>query len=234
MEIKFKTIESNIPTLSENARCTARIVNNAILGPGDIANEIAVQYGIDVSKAKYMVDVVSSYAVQGLCDGKKLDFGPFSMALTLKGTVSGANGSFDPERNSLGAALTLGKEAKEKLAALRPVNVNGAGAPIIRRLMAEGGEEGVVRLGFKVFISGLNLETSATNPDEGIWLCDAKTSQRLMKGRVLQSTSTTFDGIFDSTDALLPGKYRLELTSRGPNPSQPAPCKCFKSVQVVA
>lgn len=234
MEIRFRTIESAIPKLSESARCTARIVNNAILRPDEIANEISAQYGIEGAKAKYLIDVVSSYTVRALSEGKKLDFGPYSVGLTLKGTVAGANGAFDPEKNSLSAVLTLGKEAKEALSRLRPVNERSGGSPVIRSIITEGGEEGVVRFGFKVFISGLNLETSATNPDEGIWLCDAKDGRRLIKGRVLQSTSTTFDGIFDGPDGLPPDKYRLELTSRGGNPAQPTPSKCFRIVQVLA
>lgn len=234
MAIKFKTVESNMPALSENARCTARILNNEIFGPGDMAREIAAQYGMDEQRAKYFIDVVSSYAIHALCEGKKLDFGPFSMGLTLKGTIAGANGAYDPEKNSLGVALTLGKEAKEKLAKIRPVNERTEGAPLMRHIMCAGGDDGVVRIGDKLYISGLNLLTSTDRSDEGLWLCDAKSGKRLVRGRVLASTSTTLDGIFDADESLQPGRYRLELTNRNDDDSRPAPAKSFKLVQVKA
>lgn len=233
MAIKFRTVESNIPALSENARCTARIVNNAILDATEMAREIAAHYGMDEQRAKYFLDIVSSYAIDALSEGKKLDFGPFSMSLTLKGVIAGANGAFEPGENSLGVALTLSKDAKTKLAKIRPINERTEGAPCIRNITFAGGSEaGTIHWGEKLVVTGLNLLTPVESADEGLWLCDAKSGKRLVRGKVLTSTMTTLEGIFEGDAPVAPGKYRLELTTRSGNDSTSAPAKCFRVVKV--
>ena len=233
MEIKFKTNESNLRVMSEKSRCAARIIHNAILGPQEIAADIARQNGLDVPKAGYMANVVATYIINALSEGKRLDFGLFSLSLTMKGSIMGANGTFDPEKNSLGVHFLPSREAKEMLATLHPVNATGMPSPHINSILdGRTKTEGTISLGVEVFIAGSNLLTATDSDDEGVWLCDKNDGRRILAGRVLQSSATTLNCIFDSSPAVSPGRYRFELATRSGNPS-PTPSTSSRLITLV-
>lgn len=232
MEIKFKTVESRLGTMRENSRCTGRIMHNAVLGPDNMAAEIAQQYGLDEPRAAYMAKVMASYIVHSLGEGKKLDFGPFSLSLVLKGSITGVNGAFTDGKNSIGVNFTPGRELKDALAALHPVNVARDSAPRITSIIGERTKkDGEIALGENVYVAGANLQTATDAADEGVWICD-RSGSRILAGRVLRSTATTLDCAFDAVPDFSPGRYKFELATRNAV-SSASPAICSRFVDIV-
>lgn len=230
MEIRFRTVESKLKSLVQNVKCTARVVHNDILNLDDMAAEIASRNGMDEHRAKYIAEILSSYMIDALCEGKRLDFGKFALSLSIKGCIDGSNGAFTPGVNSLKVRFELGKDAKRRFAAIRPVNDRVFPAPRITSVI-DGiqKKEGAIALGTTVYLAGENLMTDSGRGDEAIWLCD-KAGARLLKGRILKCTSSTLDCEFDSAPDIPAGKYRLLLVTRSGNHSLATPATCTRIV----
>ena len=114
-EIKFKALPLRGVLSQEKETCLGRIIHNEKLDMARIVEDFANFARVDKFTAQMSVSQVASYIVKALGEGKRLDFGAFSLCLTMKGTVQGANGRFDPAKNSIEPKIYPGQQLATSL-----------------------------------------------------------------------------------------------------------------------
>lgn len=236
MGLKFTTYRNPARMGRPRGICCGKLTHSRILDLDAMAEEIAASHCIKVEDARYYCNLIGNYATKALCEGKKLDFGDFSLSLTLRGSFPAANSAYDPERNSLALVATSSANMKRRLAKLRPQNEGSAEKPAIKSVICNDVapiKDKVIKLGCKVFLTGDNFIVDASRDDEGIWLADATAGTLLAKGEVLQSTRTTLDASFDANAGLAPGKYSLVLYTRTGDASAPSPSRTSLRIELI-
>lgn len=234
--LKFTTYPNPARVGSPRGACCGKLVHSQIMGVEEMAEEIAKAHRIDVMDARYYCNLISAYAADALCEGKRLDFGDFSLSLTIKGTFKAANSNYDPEKNSLGVVATPSPRLRQRLAELRPENAGDIKRPVFKSILCKGMkplQEKTIRLGGNVMISGDNFLVDVLRDDEGIWLADVKTGARLAKGEVAQSTRTTMNCTFPADAGLAPGEYRLVLYTRSGEADAASPSSTSVRIKLV-
>ena len=231
--LKFVTLATPSRMGGNGAKCRCQVVHADVVAAEDIAADMAETMRLDIVDARHFASVVTQYVVRSLAKGKKLNFGPFSISLSIRGTVDGANGEFDEERNSVNVNIQAGRELKDALGELHPVNVTvGENAPrIVGVADTATKREDTVTPGATVFVSGSGLDTpvDGASEDEGLWL--EKDGERIARGRVTASTSTTLDCVFDAAEGVR-GDMMLALYTRGGDASQSGCAVARRAVSV--
>ncbi len=232
MKLEFKTCRSPLASTADKTVCNARAIHTAILRDDALIDDMCETLHMDRTLVQLALTLVSSYIPAALSRGKKLDFGPFSLALSITGAFDGANDEFQPGRNSISVVATASKRLKKALSDLEPVNATPAPAPKAKRLTDDkNNQEGVLSPGAKVLISGTDLGVSPEAPDEGVWICD-EAGERLAKAVVTESSSTTLDCVFPVSPEIAPGRYTLLIASRNREATLGAPGIGRRSVKV--
>lgn len=234
--LKFRTYPNPARVGSPRGACCGKLVHSQILDVDDMAEEIAKIHNINIMDARYYCSLISSYAADALCAGKRLDFGDFSLSLTIKGVFKAANSIYDPERNSIGLVATPGMRLRRRLSELHPENAGAMKKPAFKSILCKGMEplqEKAVRLGSAVLVSGDNLLVDVSRDDEGIWLADAATGARLVRGAVADSTRTTMTCSFPADAGLAPGEYSLVLMTRSGDADASSPSSAKARITLV-
>ena len=232
-EIKFVTRRNAARWGSRKGDCVASIEHNAKLDIDSMAADMAASGRIAENEARYYCGMVRDYVVQAISEGKRLDFGAFSLKLGIKGTFAGANAPFDPEKNAVTLSLGLGAEMRKALESLRPVNATAGDRPAIQDLRcASVNKAMVLRMGEKILVSGDNLLLDTRRDDEGVWLKDADGERRLARDTVTSCTRTTLDCVFDGGEAIEPGQYRIIVATRSGDVSRSMPATAHRKVEV--
>ena len=235
-EISFRTLATAEGVGGAEGRCRCNVIHTDIMSSEDMAREMSETMRMDVVEARHCMDAVCSYIVRSLARGRKLNFGKFSLSLSIRGTVDGADGEFVPGENEVRVNIQAGAELREALGKMRPINATAQEEkrekPRITSVIDTAtGAENTVTAGEKVLIagSGLLMDTvPETAPDEGVWL--EAGGVKVTKGRVLASGSTTLDCVFDGAAGLEPGEYQLAVYTRNGDPLRPAPSKARRRV----
>lgn len=228
-EISFKTLASPSAMGGGDGRCRCCMIHRDVLTPGDIARDMATRMRLDVVEARHCADIVASYIVRALSDGFRLNFGAFSLSLSIRGSVDGANGDFVPGVNSVCVNIQAGQELKEALGKMRPVNVTTAQgeSPRITSIIDTATRaENTVTPGAKILIAGINLLVDTAANDEGVWL--EAGGRKVVKGVVTAVGATTLDCMFG--DGLEPGEYRLAVYTRCGEPTRASPANARRKV----
>jgi len=234
--LKFTTYPNPARAGSQRGACCGKLVHSQIMGVDEIAEEIAKIHHINVMDARYYCSLISAYAADALCEGKRLDFGDFSLSLTIKGVFKAANSAYDPETNSLGLVATPSTKLRQRLAELRPENAGDMKKPGFRSILCRGMDplrEKTIRLGGEVIISGDNFLVDDSRDDEGIWLADVATGALLVRGEITQSTRTTLNCTFPADAGLAPGEYRLVLYTRAGEADAASPSSAKVRIKLV-
>ena len=198
----FKTMGVAAHIDGDTRKRACRVTHNAVLDPDGVAADMAATMRIDEVDAKYYLNMVATYIVRALSEGKKLNLGAFSLSLAIRGCVYGANGAFERGRNALSVTLAPGKELKHALDALEPVNAceNETPAPHIGSCIDTATKrEGEITPDATLYVAGASLETSQSAEDEGVFLEDD--SRRVIaRGTVVASSAITLDCVFRRED----------------------------------
>ena len=228
-EISFKTIESPSTMGGGEGKCRCSVIHKDVLSPDDIARDMAAMMRLDVVEARHCADVVATYIVRALSAGRRLNFGAFSLSLSIRGAVDGANGEFVPGVNSVCVNIQAGTELKEALGKLHPVNITDAGkeAPRITSVVDTATHaENTLSPGAKTLVAGAGLLVNTSAADEGVWL--EAGGRRVMRGVVTASSATTLDCVFGG--GLEPGEYRLAVYTRCGDPTRQTPARVRRKV----
>lgn len=230
-ELKFTTAGMRGGFKKSETACRGCVIHNKVLEMDDIAEDFARYAKLDVHDAQYYAKFFVDYIVNAVANGYRLNMGAFSLYLTMKGTIQGANGPFDSARNKLELQIGGKKPIQDALASLEPVNVTMAGDVLrISGVMDETlRTEGVITLGTNVYAAGYTFLIDPSRDDEGVWLENGK-GEAILRAEVVSSTSTTLDCIFRGSAE--PGEYRFAISTRMGDPSRPTPAIARRKVVV--
>lgn len=235
-EIKFKSVITHGRFSTEKGGCMGRIVHNGSLTMDGIAAEFAEYAKIGEPEARFYASMFTGYMMKAISEGKRLNLGAFSLYLSMKGRIDGANGSFDPNENSLELNIKVQEGLAKALAQLEPVNATLEDGKLrITSIMDSAlKEEGTISLGAKVLVAGRTFLIDESRDDEGVWL-ENVSGKKLLKARVTASTATTLDAVFDGdVGKVKSGAYRIAVYTRMGDPKRRAPASTRRKVQVVA
>ena len=230
-EIKFKTVATPEAFRKQGRYCRGCVIHNKVLEIDEIGEDFAQYAKLDPLTAQYNAKLFVNYMVDAVKRGYRLNLGAFSLFLTMKGQVSGANGGFDQKKNSLELNIRSMKSMLDALASLEPVNVTMDGETLrISSVMDELEKtEGVLTLGEKVYASGHTFLVDTSRDDEGVWLENAD-GKKVLRAEDVASTATTLDCIFRG--ALEPGEYRFAVSTRMGDASRKNPAVVRRKVTV--
>lgn len=231
-EITFTAARAPSKMGGKDGVCHSCVNHLDILSEDDIARDMAEELRIDPAMARYYAIAVTTYISRALARGCKLNFREFSLFLSIRGKVDGANGEFTPGRNKVCVNIAPGRNLRAALAALRPKNAaraEGVEQPRINDILdTSTREHGCITPGEKIYIAGAGLETDTRSEDEGIWLSDGE--KRVHRGRITASTATTLDAVFDAPVA--PGAWTLTLATRSAQAARIAPFIVTRKIRV--
>ena len=199
--------------ISDKQSFRAIVQTNSILGHEELAKRMAVRTKQEASLWRYFLDVLASEIETQLLDGNRVNLGRFAMSLAIRGKFDREDDEFDHKKHRLAAVLRILKPFKDTLEAVEPENVTagiscriGSAMDAVTKRLSEITGTNLLR------IQGRRLGISPDNPDEGVWLADAKTGKVVATSVVKQSDSQTIDCVF--TEPPAPGVYTLVVSCR--------------------
>ena len=170
MEINFTTA---LPGGVEpkNGKYHCKVAHNRVIAPDEVADDMAKKLHIDPLQAQLYLANVLAYIERSVEEGESINFGSFSLYISMKGTVEGANGDYDPEANALALNLRAGAKIKKALSSLKPVNatLEPDEKPAITRIADTSlKKEGVIsgEPDAEVVITGRNLAMDSSALEE--------------------------------------------------------------------
>ena len=212
-ELKFKTI--NLGGIkAKNGKFCCRVIHNGIVTREMMATDMAKKMNLSTVEARFFLENVLAYILKSVEEGRSLQLGPLVLQLALRGTVDGANGQYPADGEGPILVLRAGKELKESLAKLKPVNITAenTGQPHIQRLLDADWETQFKISGEgTVYVSGVGLSTDSKRDDEGVFLEDSK-GNVIARGKIIKSTLTTLDAKFE--DEIDDGVYYFVVRTR--------------------
>ena len=241
MEINFTTA---LPGGVEpkNGKYHCKVAHNRVIAPDEVAEDMAKKLHIDPLQAQLYLANVLAYIERSVEEGESINFGSFSLYISMKGTVEGANGDYDPEANALALNLRAGAKIKKALSSLKPVNatLEPDEKPAITRIADTSlKKEGVIsgEPDAEVVITGRNLAMSgwgeasrrAAGTDEGVRL-ESKDGETVATGRVLEACTNVVRVKFDA--AIPPGAYRIVIATRNNRGTRTNPAIAKRELQV--
>ena len=135
------------------------------------------------------------------------------MSLAIRGSFSSEDEAFDPSKHKLAAVVRTLKPFKDTLDKVIPENVTGGLFCSVDSAMDSATKQLSEITGSNLLlIQGRHLGISPYNPDEGVWLVDSKTGDRVATAIVERSDSQTIDCVF--RDPPPPGIYTLVVSCR--------------------
>jgi len=212
-KVSFTTHENPARQGAKKGPCIGYIKHNGTLGGDSLAQALAKKTGYTDIQARAFVGALADVVTEGLSSGNAIDFGPFQLRLSIKGTFPAANAPFDPAANRLEVFAMPGKALLAALAKLAPENATPMGKPWIDSICTNGlSELYKVVLGKRVVVTGTNLRIDTAKSDEGIWL-ESDAGERLAKAEMVETDSSRAICVF-AAGSVAPGKYRLAIYTR--------------------
>ena len=237
MEINFTTA---LPGGVEpkNGKYHCKVAHNRVIAPDEVADDMAKKLHIDPLQAQLYLANVLAYIERSVEEGESINFGSFSLYISMKGTVEGANGDYDPEANALALNLRAGAKIKKALSSLKPVNatLEPDEKPAITRIADTSlKKEGVIsgEPDAEVVITGRNLAMELTGEagDEGEGVSLATNDGEIVAtGRVVEACTNVVRVKFDA--AIPHGTYRLVIATRNNRGTRTNPAIAKRELQV--
>ena len=199
--------------ITEKPFYRAVVQNKNIYGHNELAERLASRTRLEAANFRYFLDVLSDEIEKLLLEGNRVNLGRFAMGLAIRGSFSSEDEEFDQSKHKLAAVVRTLKPFKDTLDKVVPENVTGglscrvysAMDSVSKRLSEIAGTN-------RLLIQGLRLGISPDNPDEGVWLVDSKTRNRVATAVVERSDSQTIDCVFNELPS--PGMYTLVVSCR--------------------
>ena len=191
----------------------ASVQTNGTLGRDELAERLAERTKQDVSLWKYFLDALSEEIGIQLIAGYRINLGQLTTGFAIKGSFMSEDEAFDPERHQLIATVRTLDPLKSAMSAVLPENVTlGLTCTVAAVMDAVTKRVSEITGTNRVLIQGQKLGISPDNPDEGVWLADAKTGDIVATATVERSDSQTIDCVFAEPPE--PGTYTLVVSCR--------------------
>ena len=172
----------------------ANVQTNGTIGRDELAALMATRTKQDASLWKYFLDALSE-------------------EFAIKGSFMSEDEAFDPERHQLIATVRTLDPLKSAMSAVLPENVTlGLTCTVAAVMDAVTKRVSEITGTNRVLIQGQKIGISLDNPDEGVWLVNAKTGDIVATATVERSDSQTIDCVFAEPPE--PGAYTLVVSCR--------------------
>ena len=192
---------------------TAHVQTNGTIGRDELAERLAERTKQDASLWKYFLDALSEEIMTQLIAGYRINLGQLTTGFAIRGAFMSEDEAFDPERHQLIATIRTLDPLKSAMSAVLPENVTlGLTCTVAAVLDAVTKRVSEITGTNRVLIQGQKLGISPDNPDEGVWLVNAKTGDIVATATVERSDSQTIDCVFAEPPE--PGTYTLVVSCR--------------------
>jgi len=230
-KIKFLAIENHLKTGAKSGACVATVVHNRTWSKEDIACEAAKRSGLTQLQANAFMEAIGQVTYEGIAMGNKMNFGPFGIGISMKGSLKEANSRFDPAKNELSVFFAPSASLKKALEQLDPENATQMDRPWLYEVACDGVKElNRIVIGSRVVANGNNIRIDSGKPDEGVWL-ESAAGEKLAKGEVVDTDNARLVCIFRAP--LGTGAYRLALYTRACGAANGAVAVIRRRVKVV-
>jgi len=200
-KIKFVAIENHAHSDVKTGSCVASVVHNGIWTKEILAMEAAKRVGLTSIQANAFMDALNSVVCEGIATGNKVNFGPFSIGISMKGSLKVANDKFNSAKNALGVFFVPARALLRALADLEPENATVMDRPWLWEVGSSGIRAlNVVKIGARVVANGTNIRIDLGQEDEGVWL-ESMTGERLAKAEILTTEHTRLVCVFNGSVA---------------------------------
>ena len=205
---------SKVPdAITDKTVYTAHVQTNGTLGRDELAERLAARTKQDVSLWKYFLDALSDEIGIQLLAGYRINLGQLSTGFAIKGSFMSEDEAFDPAKHQLIATIRTLEPLKGAMSAVLPENVTlGLTCTVAAVMDAVTKRLSEITGTNRVLIQGQKLGISPDNPDEGVWLVNAKTGDIVSTATVERSDSQTIDCVFSEPPE--PGTYTLVVACR--------------------
>jgi len=216
-EISFKTFERRTRLTTGSVCYQGQLKHNRTLTPEATREAFAKFANIHLPQANLAIDSVCAFIEEEIAQGNRLDFGGFSVSLTMRGGLPSRNAPFDPAVNSIGVAMMPGSALRRAVSRLKPVNdvdrdVAGSLCHTAQTSPRRRGVDVISRAGERhVLTSGVGSLPTPTGENSGIWLEDDAGEKALV------ATDIVFDGVtykYVFVDTVPAGLYWLVVCGR--------------------
>ncbi len=192
---------------------TAHVQTNGTIGRDELAERLAERTKQDASLWKYFLDALSEEIMTQLIAGYRINLGQLTTGFAIRGAFMSEDEAFDPERHQLIATIRTLDPLKSAMSAVLPENVTlGLTCTVAAVMDAVTKRVSEITGTNRVLIQGQKLGISPDNPDEGVWLVNAKTGDIVATATVERSDSQTIDCVFAEPPE--PGTYTLVVSCR--------------------
>ena len=176
---------------------TAHVQTNGTIGRDELAERLAERTKQDASLWKYFLDALSEEIMTQLIAGYRINLGQLTTGFAIRGAFMSEDEAFDPERHQLIATIRTLDPLKSAMSAVLPENVTlGLTCTVAAVMDAVTKRVSEITGTNRVLIQGQKLGISPDNPDEGVWLVNAKTGDIVATATVERSDSQTIDCVF--------------------------------------
>jgi len=215
-EIKFTTTPSKTLLTSGKTLYQGQLRHNRVLDANETRQRFAEYLRVPEPQANLYLDSLGLFIRDAVAQGHRVDFGPFSVGLKLRGSFPAANAPFDAVANAVGVELMPSAAIKRAASALKPVNATeDASCRIYAILQTEPFEayDTIATTGTrKLCISGTCMAVDASAADEGTWI-ENDAGERLLTGTVSESDPCRIVATFSGP--VEPGVHWLVVGSHG-------------------
>ena len=191
----------------------ANVQTNGTLGRDELAERLAERTKQDVSLWKYFLDALSDEIGIQLLAGYRINLGQLTTGFAIRGAFMSEDEAFDPDRHQLIATVRTLDPRRSAMSAVLLENVTlGLTCTVAAVMDAVTKRLSEITGTDRVLIQGQKLGISPDNPDEGVWLVNAKTGEIVATATVERSDSQTIDCVFAEPPE--PGTYTLVVSCR--------------------
>ncbi|MBR4259377.1 MAG: DUF4469 domain-containing protein [Kiritimatiellae bacterium] len=205
---------SKVPdAITDKTVYTAHVQTNGTLGRDELAERLAARTKQDVSLWKYFLDALSDEIGIQLLAGYRINLGQLTTGFAIRGAFMSEDEAFDPAKHQLIATVRTLDPLRSAMSAVSPENVTlGLTCSVAAVMDAVTKRLSEITGTNRVLIQGQKLGISPDNPDEGVWLVNAKTGEPVATATVERSDSQTIDCVFAEPPE--PGTYTLVVSCR--------------------
>ena len=232
-EIKVKATLSNL-RVGETPNYRIIVKEPKKVDESEFLRRIAEKAGQDRIQGRYWLDAFRDVLFAALAENEAVDLNFLYAKLHVAGSLPAATEQPTREENPVRPRVFLKGELMDALAAFDVVNDTLTVAAILYEVMQDGASElnRIESTEARVVINGNAIRIDPAQEDNGVWLENPKTGEKIADGTVIHSDSATCHVTFPTLPAT--GKYRLVLATRdGNNPEEFALAKVTRNVTVI-
>jgi len=215
-KIKFKATPAKTRLTEGTVRYQGQLQHNKVLGVEDTRRYFAEHAHRSEPETNFYLDALGECMADAIAQGWRLDFGPFALALAMRGSLPAANSAFDETSNALAVELLPGRKIKAAAKSLKPVNATDDAKSRIYttfqiapyeaydEIAAEGTRE--------LHTTGDWVWVHPGAEGEGVWI-ENDVGEKLLEATVVESNNCFCHTTL--SDPLAPGLYWFVIASRG-------------------